>query len=158
FLPSGVKPPAGWPVAIFGHGGGADKNGVLFRIGAKMAERGIATIGINAVGHGLGPLSTLTVRQTSGNSVTFSAGGRGIDQDGDGAMAAGEGALAAPPRDIIGARDAFRQTAVDLMQLVRVIEMGMDVDGDAVPDLDPSRIYYVGQSAGGNYGALLLAV
>jgi hypothetical protein len=39
-----------------------------------------------------------------------------------------------------------------------VIEVGMDVDGDSTPDLDASRIYYVGQSAGGNYGALLLAV
>jgi hypothetical protein len=38
---------------------------------------------------------------------------------------------------------------VDLLQLVRVIEVGMDVDGDTVPDLDPSRIYYFGQSLGG---------
>jgi virulence factor lipase-like protein len=159
FLPSGDKPPGGWPVAMFGHGGSADKNGVLLRVAAKMAEHGIATIGINAPGHGFGELGTLTVRGTSGNSVTFLAGGRGVDQDGDGTITAGEGGLTArPPRDIIEARDAFLQTAVDLMQLVRVIELGTDVDGDTAPDLDASRIYYVGQSAGGNYGALLLAV
>jgi hypothetical protein len=34
----------------------------------------------------------------------------------------------------------------------------MDVDGDTIPDLDPSRIYYSGLSAGGMYGALFLAV
>jgi hypothetical protein len=65
---------------------------------------------------------------------------------------------AAAPMDIIGNRDFFRQTAIDLMQLVRVIEQGVDVDGDFVPDLDPSRIYYFGQSQGGNYGTILLAV
>src|SRR4029453_16272352 len=90
--------------------------------------------------------------------VTFPAGGRGVDRDGNGTIAADEGLLAAPPRDILEARDGLVQTAVDLMQLVRVIELGMDVDGDSTPDLDASRIYYVGQSQGGNYGALLLAV
>jgi hypothetical protein len=44
------------------------------------------------------------------------------------------------------------------MQLVREIEVGMDIDGDAVPDLDPSRIYYVGNSGGGRQGAIFLAV
>jgi hypothetical protein len=46
----------------------------------------------------------------------------------------------------------------DLMQLVRVIEIGMDSDGDGVSDLNPSRIYYFGQSFGGMYGAAFLAV
>src|SRR5262245_60937030 len=44
------------------------------------------------------------------------------------------------------------------MQLVRVIEVGMDVSGDGVADLDPSRIYYLGQSLGGIYGTTFLAV
>ena len=44
------------------------------------------------------------------------------------------------------------------MQLVRVIEVGMDVDGDGHHDLDPSRIYYFGQSFGANYGSVFLAV
>ena len=44
------------------------------------------------------------------------------------------------------------------MQLVRVIEVGVDVDADGRPDLDPSRIYYFGQSLGGMLGTILLAV
>jgi hypothetical protein len=44
------------------------------------------------------------------------------------------------------------------MQLVRVIEVGMDVSGDGGADLDPSRIYYLGQSLGGIYGTEFLAV
>ncbi len=31
------------------------------------------------------------------------------------------------------------------------------MDGDGTPDIDPSRIYYFGQSQGGMYGSLLLA-
>ena len=42
------------------------------------------------------------------------------------------------------------------MQLVRQIEGGMDIDGDGTIDLDPSRIYYAGQSFGGIYGGILL--
>jgi len=44
------------------------------------------------------------------------------------------------------------------MQLVRVIEVGIDADGDGVPDLNPSRIFYFGLSLGTNYGAPFLAV
>lgn len=44
------------------------------------------------------------------------------------------------------------------MQLVRVIEVGMDVDGDGSLDLDPSRIYYFGHSLGGMWGTIFLAV
>jgi hypothetical protein len=44
------------------------------------------------------------------------------------------------------------------MQLVRVIEAGMDVDGDGQRDLDPSRIYYHGGSWSGGYGTVFLPV
>jgi hypothetical protein len=44
------------------------------------------------------------------------------------------------------------------MQLVRVIELGMDVDGDNVADIDPSRIYFVGASAGSMIGTIFLAL
>lgn len=158
FLPAGTQPPAGWPVAIFGHGFGDNKNSSPFVVGATMAAYGIATIAINVVGHGFGPLGTLTVNRTAGDPVDFSAGGRGIDQDGDGTIDSTEGVNAVPPRTIISNRDGLRQTVVDLMQLVRVIEVGMDVDGDGVADLDPTRIYYFGQSFGGIYGTKFLAV
>jgi hypothetical protein len=44
------------------------------------------------------------------------------------------------------------------MQLARVIQHGMDVDGDHLPDLDGSQIFYFGFSMGGIQGASLLAV
>jgi hypothetical protein len=157
-LPSGPKPENGWPVALFVNGGGRNKNGAMIGFSASMAAQGIATLIINAVGHGFGPLGTLTVNQTVGGPVTFPAGGRGIDQDGDHVIDDKEGSAATAPQAIIGRRDAVRQTAADLMQLVREVEVGMDVHGDGVRDLDPSRIYYFGISFGGNIGAAFLAV
>ena len=156
-LPTGTPPTGGWPVAIFGHGFTDNKNNSPFVVAATMAANGIATIAINVVGHGFGPLGTLTVNRLS-SPVTLAAGGRGIDQDGNGTIDSTEGVSAVPPGTIISSRDGLRQTVIDLMQLVRVIEVGMDVDGDGVRDLNPDRIYYFGQSFGGIYGTIFLAV
>ncbi len=158
FLPSGPEPVNGWPVAIIGHGINGDKNTFLLNVASSMAQYGIATIGINVVGHGLGPLSTLTVNRSTGGSVTFIEGGRGFDQNGDGTIGTAEGFSAAPPMWLINQSDGHRQTVADLMQLVRVIEVGMDVKGDGRRDLDSSRIYYFGQSLGGGYGTVFLSI
>jgi hypothetical protein len=152
FLPSGSPPPAGWPVAIFGHGFTDSKQGAPFAVASSFAFHGIATIAINVVGHGRGAAGTLTITPAIGPPETVSDGGRGIDQDGNGTIDSTEGVNAAPPRGIIGSRDGLRQTVADLMQLVRVIETG------GIPGLDGARIYYAGQSFGGIYGVKFLAV
>jgi dienelactone hydrolase len=157
FLPSGPKPGRGWPVAIFGHGNTQNKDSSIL-IASMMAARGIATIAINAAGHGFGPLSELTVNRSGFEPLTFAAGGRGIDQNADGLIEANEGLSAAAPQTIIFVADGIRQTAADLLQLVRVIQTGVDAEGDGSPDLDASRIYYVGFSLGGNYGLVFLAI
>lgn len=157
-LPSGRMPQHGWPVAIVGHGSGSNKNSTISNVAATMAQQGIATIAINVVGHGFGPLGSLAVTRTAGGPVSFSAGGRGIDQNADHLIGSTEGIEAPAPRTVIRDRDGLRQTVVDLLQLVRVIKVGMDVDGNGSPDLDPSRIYYFGQSLAGMYGAQVLAV
>ena len=158
FLPASPKPVHGWPVAIFGHGFGDNKDSSPWVVASTLAAHGIAAIAINVVGHGGGPLGTLTVNRAVGSPVTFFSGGRGIDQNHDGLIDSTEGSSAAPSKAIIGSRDGLRQTVVDLMQLVRVMQVGVDVDGDGVADLDSSRIYYFGQSFGGIYGTILLGV
>ena len=154
FLPTRPKPPGGWPVAIFGHGANGSKNLSLF-VAGSVAGQGIAMIAVNAVGHDFGPQGTMTVTLSNGNSGTFPSGGRGRDQNGDGAIGTNEGVGAARPRNVINTRDGLRQTVVDMIQLVRVIESGIDIDGDGSRDLDPSRIYYVGSSMGGFDGTIL---
>jgi hypothetical protein len=44
------------------------------------------------------------------------------------------------------------------MQLVKVIEHGVDASGDGSPDLSQTHIYYAGQSFGGIYGVQLLGL
>jgi Bacterial Ig-like domain len=158
YLPSGAQPEDGWPVAIFGHGFTDSKQGAPLAVASTMAKNGIATVAINVVGHGGGPLGTLTVTRTDGPPVTFLAGGRGIDQNGNGTIDSTEGVNAAAPYTLVGNRDGLRQTVIDLMQLVRQIEVGVDVDGDGERDLDRSRISYFGQSFGGIYGTTFMAV
>ena len=159
FLPAGAKPAAGWPVAIFGHGFTDSMYGAPWTQASLYASQGIATISINVVGHGRGALGTLNVATVGGAApVVVPAGGRGIDQDGNGTIDSTEGVNAAGARNIIGSRDGLRQTVVDLMQLVRQIEAGIDVDGDGGIDLDAKRIYYAGQSFGGIYGTIVLGV
>jgi Bacterial Ig-like domain len=158
YLPNRPEPPQGFPVAIFGHGFTDSKQGAPLAVASLLANSGIATVAINVVGHGGGPLGTLTVARTDGVSVTFPAGGRGFDQNGNGTIDSTEGVSAAPPFTVVGNRDGLRQTVVDLMQLVREIEVGVDVDGDGRRDLDRDRVYYFGQSFGGIYGTTFLAV
>jgi hypothetical protein len=158
FLPAGTRPAQGWPVAIFGHGFADNKDDSPYAVAAIMAANGVATITINTVGHGFGPLGTLNVFQQNGNIAILPAGGRGVDQNGDGNIDAIEGFLTAPPRTSFAARDGVQQTVADLMQLVRAIQGGMDIDGNGSVALDPSRIYYYGQSLGGICGTVFLGV
>jgi Big-like domain-containing protein len=157
FMPAGTKPAGGWPVAVFGHGFGDSRNGAPWAIASSLAHAGIATVAINVVGHGFGPAGTYVVTQPTG-VVTLNAGGRAIDQNGSGTYDSTEGVSAAAPQALIGNRDGLRQTVVDIMQLVRQLQAGVDVDGDGAADLSTSRLYYGGQSFGGIYGTQLLGV
>jgi len=160
FMPAGTKPAGGWPVAIFGHGFTDSMYGAPWTVASVFASYGIATISLNVVGHGGGEAGTLNVLRASNplQPVVVPAGGRGFDQDGNGLIDNTEGVNAAPPYTLISSRDGLRQTVVDLMQLVRQIEVGIDVDGDRQVDLDKHRIYYAGQSFGGIYGTIFLGV
>jgi Big-like domain-containing protein len=158
FVPGGVEPTGGWPVAIFGHGFTDSKNGAPWVVASSLGRAGIATIAINVVGHGFGAAGTYSATTSTG-PVIFPAGGRGIDQDGNGTIDSTEGVSAIGAQALVGNRDGLRQTVVDIMQLVREIQTGgIDVDGDGSPDLSRTRLYYAGQSFGGIYGAQLLGL
>jgi hypothetical protein len=109
------------------------------------------------VGHGFGAAGTYIATTVIG-PLTFPAGGRGFDQNGNGTIDSTEGVSAVGANSVIGNRDGLRQTVIDMMQLVREIQAGIDVDGDASADLSTSRIYYAGQSFGGIYGTQLLGL
>jgi hypothetical protein len=63
--------------------------------------------------------------------------------------------LSAAPLQV---RDIFRQTNADQMAVARAIQAGIDIDGDSVPDIEPSRFGYLGVSLGGILGATFIAL
>jgi dienelactone hydrolase len=156
WLPAGAEPAGGWPVVVFGHGFTDNKDGAPTVVAGALARNGLATIAINVVGHGGGAAGKYIVSRTGASPVVLPLGGRGFDQNNDGAIDSTEGVNATTP--LVATRDSLRQTTIDLMQLVKVIEGGVDVVGDAGPDLSRTRIYYAGQSFGGIYGVQLLGL
>jgi hypothetical protein len=137
---------------IFGHGFTDTKDGAPIAVAGTFARNGLATISINVVGHGGGPSGFYTAVRSDGTSVTLPDGGRAVDQDGNGTFDSTEGVNAiGAANELVGDRDGLRQTTIDLMQLVKVLQGG-------VLDLSRSRIYYAGQSFGGIYGVQLLGV
>lgn len=157
FLPASEKPAAGYPVVIFGHGIGDSRFGGPSAAASVFAARGLATIAINAVGHGYGPNSQIVITTRTGTRIEIPAPGRAVDPTGLAALSSETGCFIATPVPL-GLRDCARQTAVDLLQLARAIRAGIDLDGDGAADLDPAKVYYAGQSLGTLYGAMFLAV
>lgn len=157
FIPAGTRPANGWPVAIFAHGLGNNKNSSPFAVASTLAHNGIATLSINSVGHGFGPAGILTVIQGSG-SVVLSAGGRGVDLNASGTIDSFEGLLATGAQLDITGRDGVQQTVADLMQVVRMIQGGVDVDNTGSASLDANRIYMFGQSSGGIIGTVFMGI
>ena len=142
---------------MFGHGLNDSQWGAPTLVASTLARAGFATVAINAMGHGSGPRSVLRLALTNGTTLEFPAGGRSVDRNGDGAIESAEGCLVAEPAPT-GLRDCLRQTVLDLMQLVRVLRAGVDLDGDGTVDLDRDRIYYAGQSLGALYGTVLVGL
>jgi hypothetical protein len=120
----------------------------------------VATIAIDAYGHGGGPSSTLEVNTAGGAVTTVPAYGRSQDTDGDGSISFFE-TLSTPPAPdrnaAVQLRDGLRQTALDIAALVQALGRGVDVDGNGSVDLSRSRIGYYGQSLGGIYGTIAVA-
>ena len=162
FVPTGTRPAAGWPVAFLGHGGTTNiHTAAVWNFASSLAAHGFASIAINAIGRGFGPLGTLRITKTAaagGTTVVINAGGRTIDQDGNGVYVNQEGAAALAPYLIVGQRDSVRQVAVDYMQLVRVIQAGVDVDNDGSFDLDAAHMVFLGNSFAVGYEMCFLAV
>jgi hypothetical protein len=120
---------------VYGHGLGGDRSQ-----GARLAEfaapRGIATVAIDAVMHGEHPLNPMPGSQTLITVLNFFT----LDPGATRAF------------DARALRDHFRQSSYDKLQLVRLLQRGVDVDGDGSTDLDPARLAYLGVSLGGIMG------
>lgn len=125
-------------VALCGHGLGGGRSQCAF-MADLAAPLGFAVMAVDAQQHGDHP-----ARSNDGSDL-------------DQIMALFGFTLTPPSLDALVMRDNFRASAWDKLQVLRAVQLGMDVDGDGVTDLDASRIMYVGASLGGIMGPELMA-
>jgi hypothetical protein len=145
---------APFPTVIAGHGYTSTRVDHILGFGGTFAKFGLATIAIDAYGHGIGidPLLELTARTVAHNYgldafVNALFLGRARDLDYDGIRDSGGDFWSA---DTFHTRDVVRQSIVDWMQLVRLlrsfdgqgqqligntINHAGDFNNDGIPDI-----------------------
>jgi len=153
-LPRHAPPVEGYPVVIHGHGL-SNHRGSMFGVTNELARAGFAVIGIDDVLHG--------ARQGAADARNNYPGA----YDGPDGIPDSVGfpiAFFAGFGDFVAIRDNFRQTILDHVSLVRLIQNpNLDLAPLAtatasMPQLDPTRIYWSGGSLGGIMGAMAIAV
>lgn len=161
-VPAGMNDHSALPVVLFQHGLGESKTAIL-ALANTLAARGIATIGMDIPFHG--------GRYPEAEDDQHNFG----DGEGPDGLADPTGILAAPyffdlfgdevadPLDPRVQTASFRQAAIDVMALTRLVDGG---DWSALGDLAPAlgdlgfradRIVYASESFGGFIGLLAVA-
>lgn len=180
--PNGPYQPP-FPVTFYGHGYTSSRVEFLGFAG-HMARYGIASIGMEAVGHGTPTDDTF---MKIANAVAGGLGlsplldvlpARGRDLNGDGIIDSGGDFFSV---DTFHTRDVVRQSIIDYMQLVRILrtfdgtqtwdfdtdlngalgaDLAGDFNGDGVVDVGgPENGYYAwGQSLGGILSSVLVGI
>jgi hypothetical protein len=154
---AGVKPAAGWPVIIFEHGITRDRSDA-FALAQAFAAQGWVIAAVDLPLHGI--TSTTSPLYQAANEQTFN-----LDLIVNASGAAGPDGVIDPTGTHfinlsypLASRDNLRQGVVNLLALTRALP-SLDLDNDAVGDIDPARIAFVGQSLGSivgiSFGAVL---
>lgn len=134
------------PVVIFAHGLSSSK-AMTWDAAGWLADQGVAVIGIDAPGHG-----SRAPEGSSGSMFDKAFSFFSVDVD-------------SKTFDLARGKDNFRQMSSDQIQLVRALTgplatLDLLPHGapDGVPDLDPTRVAYLGQSFGALLGPTALAL
>jgi hypothetical protein len=147
-----TKPAAGWPVAIVQHGLGGDRTNAFF-MADQFADACFIVASFDLPMHGItntaNPLYQAANERTFNvdlqNNTTGAATPDGkIDNSGVHAIPT---LLSSP----LAGRDLLRQGQADISVVAKSLAR-LDVTGDAVADVDPTRVHYVGLSLGGIAG------
>lgn len=159
-IPQQAAPAAGFPTVIFQHGITRSRNDVLAVAGA-LTSQGYAVVSMDAVGHGSRAVRISDAADTDPvldcTNVTVGIPGPRPDLGPD---PTSRSACYAPvlSSDLAATRDSFRQTVLDLQQLVTSLKACGTTNCGKLK-VDPTRIVYVGHSMiGGNLGAIALSV
>ncbi len=161
-----IKPEAGWPTVIFGHGLGGNR-AQLLAIADTLASLGFAMIAIDAPLHGITPqdaaLAALYVENTPfapiANERTFDVDyvNNQTGAPGPDGVVDRSGTHIINLQSMLTSRDNARQMNVDLSVLAVSVPF-IDIDGDGLPDLDGSNLHYLGISMGAILGTPFVAV
>ncbi len=147
-----TKPAAGWPVAIVQHGLGGDRTNAFF-MADQFADACFIVASFDLPMHGItntaNPLYQAANERTFNvdlqNNTTGAATPDGkIDNSGVHSIPT---LLSSP----LSGRDLLRQGQADISVVAKSLAR-LDITGDAVADVDPTRVHYVGLSLGGIAG------
>ena len=141
FLPVGAGP-GPYPTVLFGHGLGGSALSHGSQFASKLAPAGFATVAVSAMQHGDHPSNA---GHEGEGGVESTLRFFGID-------------VAGPTVHVLKLRANFEQSVYDRLYVTRALEQGPDLDGDGVPDVDPSKLAYAGVSLGGIMGSEQLAL
>ena len=156
-----TQPIAGWPVVIFQHGVTLNRT-VMLAIADAFAQAGFAVVAIDLPLHGI---ADHTNPFYQGPNSPFGNNERHFHLDNVGATG-----VFAPDGQIdngwqifnvgnpLNARDHIRQAVADTIGLTRTLPSLSFPDGDSNPDLDGSRIHFVGSSLGSIISGVFLGV
>lgn len=154
-IPKSPMPPNGYPVIINGHGL-SNNRGSMLSLANELARAGFAMIGIDDVLHG----ARANIPDKKNNFKGSFVGPDGIPDDYPFAIS-----FFADFLDFVEVRDNFRQTILDQMSLVRLIQSSKldlaplaDVAGGQTPKFDGTHIYWNGGSLGGIMGSMAIAL
>jgi len=155
------EPAAGWPVVIFQHGITLSRT-VMFAVADSFAQAGFAVVAIDLPLHGVTDTASPFYQ---GSGTPFGDNERHFNRDSVGATG-----VFAPDGQIdngwqilnvgnpLNARDHIRQAVADTIHLTRTIPALSFPDGDANPDLDGTRIHFVGTSLGSIISGVFLGL
>ena len=151
-----TKPVAGWPVVVFQHGITGNRTQAA-AIAGTYASQGFVVAAIDLALHGVtDPLNPLfqdgAERTFDLDLVDNSTGATGPD-----GIIDPSGSYFINLSSLLTSRDNLRQSAIDIIQLVSALP-GLDLDGDASPDIDGARIHFAGLSLGAMVGTVANAM
>lgn len=160
FIPQGAVPANGFPVVIFQHGITRSKNDV-FAVMGSLTSQGYIVVAIDAADHGTRAVRISNAANANPkldcSDVNVGIPGPRADRGPD---PSAHSNCYAPifSSDLAATRDGFRQSVLDLQQVVTSLQACGTTACGAKLKVDVDQIFYLGQSLGGIYGSVLTAV
>jgi pimeloyl-ACP methyl ester carboxylesterase len=154
----GTKPAGGWPVVVFQHGLTRNRLDALALADSAADAGDYVVVSIDLPLHGIaGPTAKGGALYQAGKERTFDLdlvdNSTGASQP-DGKIDTSGTHFVNVPAPLV-TRDNLRQAAVDLLALTRSLP-NLDLTGDGIGDVDPTRIHFIGHSLGGIVGGVYL--